>query len=105
MNYNRLEGDQLQFVAERKELELYFNQVLKEILIEEIPKLIKDLGKKEWLTRQELQTLTGWSSRTIQHMRDTRQIPYSQHGRKILYPREGIIEFLKANYIHPREDV
>lgn len=104
MNYNRLEGDQLQFVAERKELELYFDKVLRKILVEEIPKLIKELGKKEWLTKEELEKLTGWSSRTIQHMRDSRQIPYSQHGRKILYPREGIMEFLMANYIKPRED-
>lgn len=105
MNYNRLEGDQLQFVAERKELELYFDKVLRGIIRDEIPKLIQELGKKEWLTKQELMKLTGWSSRTIQHMRDSKQIPYTQHGRKILYPRKGIMEFLEANYIRPKGDV
>lgn len=105
MNYNRLEGNELQFVAERKELEIYFDKVVRQILRDEIPKLLEQLGKKEWLTKKELEELTGWSSRTIQHMRDTRQIPYSQHGRKILYPRDGIMEFLKGNYISPKGDV
>lgn len=105
MNYNKLEGDQLQFVAERKELELYFDKVLRSIIRDEVPKLIQELGKKEWLTKKELMKLTGWSSRTIQHMRDSKQIPYTQHGRKILYPREGIMNFLEANYIRPKGDV
>lgn len=105
MYINRLEGDKTQFVAERKELEQYFDKHVRQILRDEIPKLIKGLGKKEWLTKEELIKLTGWSGRTIQHMRDTKQIPYSQHGRKILYPREGIMEFLKSHSIKPKKDV
>lgn len=105
MHINRLEGDKIQYVAERKELEHYFDKIVRQILKEEIPKLLKDLGKKEWLTKGELMKLTGWSGRTIQHMRDSEQIPYSQHGRKILYPREGIYKFLESHYIKPREDV
>ncbi len=103
MHINRLEGDKIQYVAERQELEHYFDKRIREILKEEIPDLLKDLSKKEWLTKQELMELTGWSGRTIQNMRDTRQIPYSQHGRKILYPRKGILEFLERNYIKPLE--
>ena len=105
MHFNRLEGDNIQYVAERKELEHYFDKRVRDILKEEIPKLLKDLGKKEWLTKEELMKLTGWSGRTIQHMRDSRQIPYSQHGRKILYPRQGILEFLEEHYIEPKGDV
>lgn len=105
MHLNRLKDDNLQYVAERKDLEEYFDKRVREILKEEIPELLKDLGKKEWLTKDELMKLTGWSGRTIQHMRDSEQIPYSQHGRKILYPRKGILEFLEAHSIKPREDV
>lgn len=104
MNYNRLENNELQFVAERKELELYFNKILRRILREELPDLLKKLGKKDWLTKEELIELTGWSSRTIQHLRDTNQIPYAEHGRKILYPRKGIEEFLDCHYITHRRD-
>lgn len=105
MHFNRLDGDNIQYVAERKELEHYFDKRVREILKEEIPKLLKEVGKKEWLTKEELMKLTGWSGRTIQHMRDSEQIPYSQHGRKILYPRKGILAFLEAHYIRPKDDV
>jgi len=105
MHLNRLEGDKTQFVAERKELEHYFDKRVREILKEEITKLLKHLGQNEWLTKEELMKLTGWSGRTIQHMRDSQQIPYSQHGRKILYPRKGIIDFLEAHHIRPKGDV
>ena len=105
MNINRLEGDELQYVAERRDLEIYFDKRIREILKEEIPKLLKDLGKKEWLTKEELMTLTGWSGRTIQHIRDSEQIPYTQHGRKILYPRNGIIKFFEDHRIERRGDV
>ena len=101
MHINRLEGDKIQYVAERKELEVYFDTRVRQILKEEIPKLLSEVGKKDWLTKQELMDLTGWSSRTIQHLRDTNQIPYSQHGRKILYPRLGILGFLEAHHIRP----
>ena len=105
MYLNRLKGGKIQYVAERKELEHYLDKHVRQILKEEIPKLIRDLGKKEWLTKEELMNLTGWSGRTIQHMRDSQQIPYSQHGRKILYPRKGIMQFLEDHYIRPKGDV
>lgn len=57
---------------------------------------------KQWLTRTELKELTGWSDRTLQHLRDSRQIPFSQHGRKILYPTDGIYKFLEENRVEVR---
>lgn len=105
MHFNKLKNGDLQYVAERSELEAYLDQRLRIIIREELPELIKDLGKKEWLTKQELMDLTGWSGRTIQYMRDTSRIPYSQHGRKILYPRQGIIDFLEDHYIEANSDV
>lgn len=47
-----------------------------------------------FLTGKKLQEMTGWSSRTLQHLRDTRQIPFTQHGRKILYPTQDLIQAL-----------
>ena len=52
MNINRLKGDQLQYVAERRDLEIYFDKRIREILKEEIPKLLKDLGKKSGSPRK-----------------------------------------------------
>jgi hypothetical protein len=94
MHLNRLEGDKIQYVAERKELEHYFDKRVRQILKEEIPQLLKELGKKEWLTKEELMKLTGWSGRTIQHMRDSKQIPYSVKGHEYSPPGVNSIPHL-----------
>lgn len=72
---------------------------VREALKEELPELVEEATRKEWLTREEVKDLTGWSDRTLQHLRDTRQIPFSQHGRKILYPTEGVLSFLDAHRV------
>jgi len=89
------------YISTKEELNTAIQQAVSEAVKESLPELIRRATAKEFLTKDELMKLTGWSSRTIQSMRDTRQIPYSQHGRKILYPYEGIIEFMKANHIKP----
>lgn len=58
--------------------------------------------QEPYLTREKLKEITGWSDRTLQHLRDTEQITYVQHGRKILYPRDEFYEFLEANKFKPR---
>ncbi|MCC5908007.1 MAG: helix-turn-helix domain-containing protein [Balneolaceae bacterium] len=83
-------------------LEKVFSKLFEKKINEALPELVKEATAKPWLTKEELMDLTGWSSRTIQHMRDTKKIPYSKHGRKILYPRKGIMEFLEAHHIQPQ---
>jgi hypothetical protein len=60
-----------------------------------IPELIRKATDKKYLTKEEVKDLTGWSDRTLQHLRDSRQIPFSKHGKKILYPYEGLMQFLE----------
>jgi excisionase family DNA binding protein len=78
--------------------------LLAPIIREEVSKSLEDFAilplSRVWLTRQEMKKLTGWSDRTLQNLRDSGQIPFSQHGRKILYPRAGIMEFLEANTVN-----
>lgn len=89
-------------VTTTTELEKIFSKLFEKKLNETLPGMVKEATAKPWLTKDELIELTGWSSRTIQHMRDSNQIPYSKHGRKILYPRKGILEFLEDHHIKPQ---
>ena len=91
------------FITEKEVLESAIQKAVSEAVSDLVPLLIRKATAKEFLTKEELQELTGWSSRTIQNLRDTRQIPFSQHGRKILYPYDGMMEFLKENHIKPIE--
>ena len=88
--------------ADRETIKQIFSEALREVVTEELPPLVRDATRKPYLTRDELQQLTGWSIRTIVHLRQTRQIPFSQHGRKILYPTDGILSFLRENHVKPR---
>lgn len=89
------------YIASREELEKIVKNAVAEAVEDILPQLVRKAAAKEYLNKEELMEYTGWSSRTIQNLRDTRQIPFSQHGRKILYPYDGIMEFMKANHIKP----
>lgn len=90
-------------VTTTSDLEKVLSKLFDKKVNETLPDLVKEATAKPWLTKEELMDLTGWSARTIQHMRDSDQIPYSKHGRKILYPRDGILEFLEAHHIKPHK--
>ena len=90
------------YIASKEELDALIKQAVTEAIEDVLPTLIQKATAKEFLTKDELMKLTGWSSRTIQNLRDTRQIPFSQHGRKILYPYDGIREFMNEHHIKPK---
>ena len=90
------------YIFTKQELQEAIRDAVKEQIRELVPEIIREAVAKPWLTKDELIHLTGWKPRTIQYLRDSRQIPFSQHGYKILFPRKGILEFLEANHIKPR---
>ncbi|MDR8389502.1 helix-turn-helix domain-containing protein [Aliifodinibius sp. S!AR15-10] len=75
-----------------------FTQAIKEAVKEELPKY-QNSFKKDWLSTEEVMEMLKVSRRTVQNYRDEGKISYFQQGRKILYPREGIEEFLRKNMI------
>ena len=89
-------------VVERDAIKELVSEAVREAVSKELPALVRDAARKPYLTRDELQELTGWSVRTIVHLRQSRQIPFTQHGRKILYPTDGILSFLRENHVKPR---
>ena len=56
--------------------------------------------EREWLTQDEAMILLPYRSKTSwQRLRDGGKINFFQYGRKILYKRESILEFIRANEI------
>jgi hypothetical protein len=90
------------YIATHEELEKAIEKALTKVVEARLPEMIQQATSKPWMSKAELLELTGWSSRTLQNMRDRNQIPYSQHSRKILYPRAEIMRFLKSIEITPR---
>lgn len=71
-------------------------QAVKEAVKEELPKY-QNSFQKDWLSTEEVMEMLNVSRRTVQNYRNEGKISYFQQGRKILYPREGIEEFLRKN--------
>ena len=91
------------------EIDLVTRQDLKELISEEVTSLrealldeIKRAVEKPYLSNSDLMEITGWSSRTLQHLRDTRQIPFIKHGNKVLYDSSEIHGFLENHKIKSR---
>lgn len=75
-----------------------FTKAIKEAVKEELPKY-QNSFQKDWLSTEEVMEMLNVSRRTIQNYRDEGKIPYTQSGRKILYPRDGVEDFLRRNMI------
>ena len=81
------------------DLNIIIQNAIDKALIKSINSLEDKLIKHSYLTKAEVIELTGWSDKTIQNLRDHKQIPFIKHGRKILYPAKGIYDFLKLNTV------
>ncbi|NGP87573.1 helix-turn-helix domain-containing protein [Fodinibius halophilus] len=90
------------YIQTEEQLKEAVAEAVAEILDEKLPTIIRKSKRSEYLTTKELNELTGWSYRTQKKLRDKRLIPFSQHGRKIVYPTEGIEEFLRDNEIQSK---
>ena len=53
---------------------------------------------EDWLNSSEVSKVLHVTPRCLQNYRDKGMIPFSQIGRKILYKRTDIDEFLKEYY-------
>jgi len=91
------------FITNESALQKAIENAIESALKKQLPELVKKATTKPYLTKAELMELTGWSSRTLQHLRSTFQIHFIQHGRKILYPTEEIYEFLEKHHIEPNK--
>lgn len=83
--------------------EEYLTQTIEIAVRKAVHEATKDLDKKirqattpEYVNTDGLMKITGWSRRTCQYMRDTQQVTFIQHGRKILYPTADLYEFFDS---------
>ena len=90
------------YIATKDELSEIVFKAVKTLLTQELPSILRKAKRKPWMNTDELMELTGWSRRTCQYLRDHKKIPFSQEGRKILYPTDGIEKYLSDNKIEPQ---
>ena len=89
-------------ITSPEDIRHYVREAVFDAVRQELPGLVREATQKPFLTREEVKQITGWSDRTLQHLRDSRQLPFVQHGRKITYPSRGLYEFLDAHNVISR---
>ena len=89
-------------VLQENELQELIEGAVERSMAKYIPGAIRQATKKQFLTVDELSELTGWSRRTIQYLRDSRQIPFYQDGRRVLFKTQEIEEYLESRKVRAR---
>lgn len=87
-------------IIESEKLGELVNQAVEKAVKEHVPPAIKRGTRKQWLTSAEAQEYLQISKRTLQHLRDSRAIPFSQHGRKIRYQVDDLDAYLMGQKVY-----
>jgi hypothetical protein len=83
------------FEAIKRELKGYVKEAVEELLLEKAESQTND-----WITLAEAKKLLPFKSKTSwQKMRDHGIIKFTQFGRKILYSKTSILDYLNKNKI------
>lgn len=90
-------------IAKAEDIKNLVASAVHEGIARAIPGLLRRTSQKPYLTRAEVKELTGWSDRTLQHLRSSEQLAFVKHGRKILYPSEALQAFLDGGSVQARK--
>lgn len=81
-------------------LEKFMGQIAR--VEERLQEMQNESALNRWVESEDARKQLGVSSRTWQAMRDKRQIPFSQFGRKIYVKQADLEAFMMANYIEAK---
>lgn len=61
------------------------------------------MAEKEYLSRQEVVTITGLSIRTVDRIIRSARLPVLRAGRRVLIPRQAFMDWLQAQAPRPQD--
>ncbi|RMF55909.1 MAG: DNA-binding protein [Bacteroidetes bacterium] len=88
--------------ATRADLEAAIEAAVRRAIEEALPEAVRRATEPEYMTGAEVMALTGWSERKLAYLRQRREVPFIKRGRSVLYPREGIREYLEEGRVRAR---
>lgn len=87
------------YIPTRDDLKEIIREAVQETVDRSLPGAIHKATRKKWLTTDEVAKILQVSSRHIQHLRDSEQLPYSQSGRTIRYNIDDVEAFLNNHKV------
>jgi hypothetical protein len=75
-------------------------EVIRRIKSEQVNQSNQNISTNEWLTLEQAQKILPYKSKTKwQELRDKGEVVFSQFGRKILYSKESLLDYIKRKKI------
>ena len=85
------------------ELQNQIQEAVESAIAKSMPDIIRRATRKQNYTSAEAAEYLGISKRSLFHLKQTGQLAYSQHGRKVLYTADDLDEYLQKNRIRRRK--
>lgn len=87
------------YIPSKEELELFIDRAVAKSIMKYLPDAIRKATRKKWLSTDDVMEMLQCSRRHVQHLRDTKQIPFMQNGRLVRYDVEDIEDYLNRHKI------
>lgn len=88
-------------VTDRETLNQTVAEAVREAMLNTVPAALREASAPEWLSRDEVCERYGLTPRQLTYMRTNRSVEFSQHGRRILYCRESLEEWIDNGRVTP----
>lgn len=87
------------YISSKDELQKAISEAVETAVSKKLPELIRKATAKPYYTIDEACAILSVTRRHLQHLRDSNQISFVQHGRKIYFKSEDLDHFFSNNYI------
>lgn len=85
------------YIPTEQKLKELIEETVLSVFEDKLPQVLRQAKKKPWMNTKEAMEFLGVNRRQLQYLKDKKKIPFSQSGRKIFYPTQGLENWLKDN--------
>lgn len=94
----------ISYIPSKDELQKAIEEAVESAVAKRLPEIIRKATSKSHYTIDEACKILSVTRRHLQHLRDTQQISFVQHGRKIYFRAEDLDTFFNRNYINHQDN-
>lgn len=91
-------------VTDRDSLERAVAKAVRRVIAEVVTEAVREAHAPEWLSREEVCERYGLTARQLTYMRTKRSVEFSQHGRRILYSRDSLEQWIDEGRVNTKSD-
>ena len=91
------------YIPTKDELQKAISEAVETAVAKKVPGIVRKATSKSHYTIGEACKILSVTRRHLQYLRDSNQISFVQHGRKIYFRAEDLDDFFNQNYINNKQ--